>query len=76
MQRTLRKIKKHLDEKEYKKLYPTDSRPGLFYNTAMMNKLQREEGLIELTIRSIISNIGTATYETEFIISTVRKRGT
>ena len=34
MQHTLRKIKQHLDEKEYKRMYPTGSRPGLFYTTA------------------------------------------
>ena len=64
MQLMLRKIKNHRDEKEYKKLYPTNSRPGLSYDTAMVHKLQRGEGLNELTIRSIISNIGTTTYET------------
>ena len=30
MQRILRKIKCHLEEKEYKKLYRTGSKPGLF----------------------------------------------
>ena len=30
MQRVLRKIKYHLKEKEYKKLHPTGSKPGLF----------------------------------------------
>ena len=64
MQRTLRKIKQHLDENEYKRMYPTGSRPGLFYTTAKVHKLQNGEGLNELTMRPIISNIGTATYET------------
>ena len=64
MQRTLRKIKTYFDEKEYKKLYPTVSRPGLFYGTAKVHKLGKGEGLNELTMRLIISNIGTATYET------------
>ena len=64
MQRTLRKIKQHLDENEYKRMYPTDSRPGLFYTTAKMHKLQSGEGLNELTMRPIVSNVGTATYET------------
>ena len=65
MQRTLRKIKQHLDENEYKRMYPTGSRPGLFYTTAKVLKLQKGEGLNELTIQPITSNIGTATYETE-----------
>ena len=64
MQRSLRKIKQHLDENEYKRMYPTGSRPGLFYTTAKVHKLQNGEGLNELTMRPIISNIGTATYET------------
>ena len=45
-------------------MYPTGSRPGLFYTTAKVHKLQNREGLNELTMRPIISNIGTATYET------------
>ena len=64
MLRTLRIIKKHLDENEYRRMYPTGSRPGLFYTTAKVHKLQSGEGLNELTMRPIVSNIGTATYET------------
>ena len=45
-------------------MYPTGSRPGLFYTTAKVHKFQNGEGLSELTIRPIISNIGTATHET------------
>ena len=52
------------DENEYKRMYPAGSRPGLFYTTAKVHKLQNGEGLNELTMRPIISNIGTATYET------------
>ena len=48
LQRTLRKIKQHLDENEYKRMYPTGSRPGLFYTTAKVHKLQNGEGLNEL----------------------------
>ena len=61
MQRTLRKIKQHLDENEYKRMYPAGSRPGLFYTTTEVRKLQSGEGLKELTMRPIISNTGTAT---------------
>ena len=45
-------------------MYPTGSRPGLFYTTVKLHKLQNVEGLNELTMQPIISNIGTATYET------------
>ena len=64
MQRTLWKIKQHLDENEYKRMYPTGSRPGLFYTTAKVHKLLSGEGLSELTMQPIVSNVGTATYET------------
>ena len=40
------------------------SRPGLFYRPAKVHKLGKAEGLNELTMRTIISNIGTATYKT------------
>ena len=63
MQRTLGKIK-HLDVNEYKRMYPTGSRPGFFYTAAKVHKLQSGEGLKELTMRTIISNIGTATDKT------------
>ena len=63
MQRVLRKIKCHLEEKEYKILYQTRSKPGLFYDTAKAHKSKIGEGLKELTFSPIISNIGTATYE-------------
>ena len=54
----------HLDENEYKRMYPTGLRRGLVYTKPKMHKLQRGEGLNELTMRPIISNIGTGTYET------------
>ena len=46
MQHTLWKIKQHLDENEYKRMYPTGSRPGLFYTAAKVHKLQNREGLV------------------------------
>ena len=73
MQRTLRKIKQHFDENEYKRMYPIGSRPDLFYTTAKVHKLQSGEELNELTMRPIISNVGTATYETAKFFSTNRK---
>ena len=62
--RTLRKIKNVLSENDYKKLDLTGSRPGLFYGTAKVHKLQGNQRLNELTVKPIISKIGTATYET------------
>ena len=64
VQRTLRKIKNVLSENDYKKLDLTRSRPGLFYGTAKVHKLQSNQGLSELTVKPILSKIGTATYET------------
>ena len=66
LQQTLRKIKCNFEESEYKKLYPTGSRPGLFYGTPKVHKLQQQQQqqrLEELTMRPIISNIVAATYE-------------
>ena len=39
---------------EYKKLHPTGSKPGSFYATVKVDKLQRGEYLNELTIRFMI----------------------
>ena len=47
----------------YQKLYPTGSSPGKFYGTAKIHKLQPNQGVDELPLRPIISNIHTATYE-------------
>ena len=62
-QNLLRKIKKNLSTKLYKKLYPTGSRPGQFYGLAKIHKLKDGQGIEHLPLRPIISNIGTATYE-------------
>ena len=53
-----------LSENDYKKLYPTGSRPSLLYGTAKMYKLQGNQSLNELAVTPITFNIGTATYET------------
>ena len=47
----------------YKRLYPTSSIPGSFYAIAKVHKLNEREGIDKLTLRPIISNIGTTTYE-------------
>ena len=57
MKHSLRKIKQHLDENEYKRIYPIGSRAGLLYTIAKVRKLQGGEGPNELTMRPIISNI-------------------
>ena len=63
VQRTFRKIKSKLPKNLYKKLYPTESYPGKFYGNAKIHKLSTKN-VDDLTLRSIVPNIGTATYET------------
>ena len=46
----------------YSKIYPTGSAPGKFYGTAKIHKLSPNDTINELPLRSIVSNIGTATY--------------
>ena len=58
-------IKYYIRSKTYSpQLYPTGSKPGAFYGNAKVHKLQKGEGLKELTLRTIVSNVGTATYNT------------
>ena len=64
LQRMLRSIKNMFTEREYKQLYPTGSKPGAFYGNAKVHKLKKGEGLKELTLRLIVSNVGTATHKT------------
>ena len=63
LQITLRKIKSKLHENVYKKLYPTGSYSGKFYGNAKVHKLSTTN-VDDLTLRPIVCNIGTATYET------------
>ena len=66
VQRTLLKIKNKVDKSTYEKIYPSGSNPGKFYGTGKIHKLEAEEitNVEKLPLRPIISNIGTATYET------------
>ena len=49
----------------YNRIYPTSSRPGRFYGTAKLHKIPKDSTDVDiLPVRPIISNIGTATYET------------
>ena len=60
VQQTLRKIKHKFEENEYKKSHSTDSRPGLFYRTPKLRKLQQQQQqkrLEELRMTPIISNM-------------------
>ena len=63
-----------LSESNYEKLFPTGSWPGLFYGMAKVHKLQGNQGLKELTVRPIISNISyeTANYRNN-LLSPLRK---
>ena len=45
-------------------MYPIGSRPEQFYVTANVHKLQSRQNVYDLTLRRIISNLGTASYET------------
>ena len=62
IQRILRKIKSKVSEQEYKRLYPTGSRPRKFYGTAKMHKLSLNGKVDDLQLQPSVSNINTATY--------------
>lgn len=58
-------MKERLGPQTYNSIYPTASRPGRFYGTAKLHKLEEGCGDVnQLPVRPIISNIGTATYKT------------
>ena len=58
-------MKSRLEPMTYSSIYPTSSRPGRFYATAKRHKLDESSRDVEqLPVRPIISNIGTATYQT------------
>ena len=59
----LRKIKPKLSEHEYKVLYSSGSSPGKFYGTAKIHKVSGNGNIDQLPIRSIVSNLNTATYQ-------------
>ena len=66
LQRMLRSIKTVFAEREYKRLYPTGSKPSAFYGNTRVLKLRKGEGLKQLTLRPTISHVGTATYNRVF----------
>ena len=55
----------------YQKLYPTGSSPGKFYETSKIHKLSSNQGIDELPLRPIISNINTVTYELAYNLAKV-----
>ena len=58
-------MKQKFEKKIYKRLYPSSSRPGLYFGLAKVHKLKDDRGnLADLPLRPVVSNIGTATYET------------
>ena len=58
-------MKKSFDKKTYSKIYPTSSQPGLFFALGKVHKVPVNSSRVEdLPLRPIISNCGTATYET------------
>ena len=63
IQRMLRKIKPKLSEHEYKVLYPSGSSPGKFYGTAKIHKVFGNGNVDQFPIRSIASNLNTATHQ-------------
>ena len=64
VQNKLLSMKKRFTDSQYKRLYPSSSRPGLFFGLAKVHKLQNgSTNVNELPLRPVISNIGTTTYE-------------
>ena len=62
IQRVLPKINLKVPSNIYSKIYPTGSAPGKFYGTAKIHKLSPNDTINKLPLRTIVSNIGTATY--------------
>ena len=63
IQRVLRKNKTNISLQEYLHLYPTGSSPGKLYGTSKILKLSPTDNTEKLSIRSIVSNINTPTYQ-------------
>ena len=60
-----------MSEEDYKRIYPKSSRPGLFYGTAEAHKLEKNNSIESLSLRPIISNIGTVPYKTSKYLATL-----
>ena len=55
------KDKNFFTKENYKKIYPSDSKPAFIYGTPKIHKL-KHENINELSLRPIISSIGTYNY--------------
>ena len=62
IQQSVRKIKNKISKTEYLQPYPTGCSSCKFYGTAKIHKLPNGGSITELPLRSIVSNIGTASY--------------
>ena len=60
IQRAVRKIKSHLSNQKYMRIYPAASAPGKFYELAKKHKIPDNGTFNDLPLRPIISNIQTA----------------
>ena len=70
----VRSINNVFTEREPKWLYPTGSKPGEYFRNAKVHKLRKGEGLKELTLRPIVSNVGTTTYNTAKYLANLRAK--
>ena len=66
----VRKIKSHLSNQEYMRISPTASAPGKFYGTVKKHKIPINGTINVLSLRPIVSNIGTALRPIIFNIGT------
>ena len=60
---SLRKFKNNLTKQEYSRLYPSGSTPGKFYGTAKWHKQKNGGSVDDVSLRPIISSVGTALYQ-------------
>ena len=60
--RTIRNIKSNLSKDDYNKIDLTGSEPGKLYGTAKLYKTAENDSIENLPLRTIISNIGTASH--------------
>ena len=61
IQPILRKMKNRLSPQKYLRLYTSGSCPGKFYGRAEVQKISENDTVYEIPMRSIVSNIRTAT---------------
>ena len=69
IQRAARKIKSHLSNQEYMRIYPTGSAPEKFYGKAKKHKMPVNGTINDLPLRPIISS------DSDWILSTRKISG-